>query len=93
MLVSQKVRALETVEFIKQDSNGLGRGAQVYRLACDHGVSSAALLPGKRPLSDVVVLDLLLPGHHRANGCRCEPSPNDRLNGAVRADVRRTSPN
>ena len=62
-----------TPEFTARDDPALGPAARVYRLACAHGVSSALLMRGARPLDDGVVLDLLLAGHHRSRQCGCEP--------------------
>lgn len=62
-------------EFTARDDPSLGSGARVYRLACTHGVSSALLLQGRRPVSDRVVLDMLLTGHHRSRLCQCVPLP------------------
>ena len=56
-----------------RDAPGLFPGSRVYRIACRHGVSSAALVPGKKPISDLTVFDLVLPGHHRRHGCGCLP--------------------
>ncbi len=60
-------------EFTARDDPSLGAGARVYRFACTHGVSSALLLQGKRPVSDRVVLDMLLTGHRRSQRCECVP--------------------
>ncbi len=60
-------------EFTARDDPALG-SARVYRLSCPHGVSSALLMHGARPLDDSVVLDLLLAGHHTSRLCGCEPS-------------------
>jgi hypothetical protein len=57
--------------FTAHDDLALGPAARVYRLACAHGVSSALLMSGG-PIDDGVVLDLLLAGHRRSRGCRCE---------------------
>jgi hypothetical protein len=48
-------------------------GSRVYRIACRHGVSAAALVPGIKPVPGSLVLDLVLPGHNRRYGCRCAP--------------------
>lgn len=63
------------VEFTVTEAPTLSSGARVYQLTCRHGVSSAAMIPGAKPLSDVVVMDVTLPGHHRRNGCACLPGP------------------
>lgn len=56
-----------------REERALLPGARVYQLGCRHGVSSAACIPGKKPLSDATVLDLVLPGHHLRYGCTCTP--------------------
>ncbi len=61
-------------DFTAHDDPALGPGTRVYRLACAHGVSSALLMGGTRPVADGVVLDLLLAGHRRARDCGC-PAP------------------
>ena len=54
----------------------LSPGSRVYRVACRHGVSSAALIPGSKPISDATVFDLVLPGHNRRHSCSCQPYPD-----------------
>lgn len=65
---------MNQTELTVRDAPGLCPGARVYRLTCPHGISSAALVPGAKPLADVVVLDVVLPGHHRRYRCSCEPT-------------------
>lgn len=60
--------------FSASDAHRVGPGVRRYSIECDHGASSALLLPGERPLADLVVLDMLLVGHHRRQGCRCTPA-------------------
>jgi hypothetical protein len=62
-----------TLQLTVQDAPGFLPGSRVYRLECSHGVSSAALVPGKKPITDATVVDLVLPGHHRRYGCSCSP--------------------
>lgn len=62
---------MSTTQLTVQDAPGFFPGSRVYRLACRHGVSSAALVPGRDPVSDSTVVDLVLPGHHRRYGCTC----------------------
>ena len=57
-----------------RDAPGFFPGSRVYRLACSHGASSAALVPGRTPISDATVFDLVLPGHHRRYACSCPPA-------------------
>lgn len=52
----------------------LGPSVRRYSMACDHGASSAVLLPGRKPLADLIVLDLMLAGHHRRQRCQCVPT-------------------
>ena len=54
-----------------REAPGLFPGSRVYRIACRHGVSSAALIPGTKPISDATVFDLVLPGHNRRLRCMC----------------------
>jgi hypothetical protein len=61
-------------EFSVSEAPALWPGARVYRLACRHGVSSAALIPGLKPLADVAVFDIALLGHHRHHRCKCLPA-------------------
>ncbi len=62
------------MRFVASDEPRLGTHVRRYSIACAHGVSSAVLLPGRKPLADVTVLDLLLAGHHRRERCQCVPS-------------------
>ncbi len=61
------------MDFKVRDEPALGDHVRRYSIACDHGVSSALLLPGSGPLADLAVLDVLLAGHHRKQRCRCIP--------------------
>jgi len=60
--------------FIASDAQSMGPGVRRYSIECDHGASSALLLPGDKPLADLVVLDMLLVGHHRRQRCQCIPA-------------------
>jgi len=60
--------------FLASDAPRMGPGVRRYSIACDHGASSALLLPGAKPLADLVVLDMLLVGHHRRQRCQCLPA-------------------
>ncbi len=62
----------ETYVSIQHDPAG-GTGVKRLAFRCSHGSSSALVLPGGRPLSDLVALDLLLARHHRAQQCACLP--------------------
>jgi hypothetical protein len=62
------------MEFMAADEPGLGPNVRRYSIACGHGASSALLLPGRKPLADLVVLDLMLAGHHRRQRCECVPA-------------------
>lgn len=66
---------MDQAELTVREAPGFWPGARVYRLACRHGVSSAALVPGRKPLAHGVVFDIVLPGHHRRHGCGCLPTP------------------
>lgn len=78
------ISAPVTPEFTAHDDPALGPAARVYRLACSHGVSSALLMRGG-PIDDGAVLDLLLAGHRRSRGCRCESPTSVEAGG--RADA------
>lgn len=56
-----------------RDASALGSGARAYRAACAHGVSSALLLPGRKPLADLAVFDFLSAGHRTEHRCQCLP--------------------
>lgn len=64
---------MDRIELSITDATRLWPGTRLYRIACPHGVSSAAVLPGPKPLADTVMLDLIVPGHRRRHGCACEP--------------------
>ena len=71
------------MEFMATDEPAMGPNVRRYRIACAHGASSAVVLPGHKPLADLVVLDLMLAGHHRRERCHCVPAMP-----AVTAEVR-----
>jgi len=56
-----------------RETPGSFPGSRVYRIACRHGVSAAAVVPGGKPVPGPIVLDLVLPGHNRRYGCTCGP--------------------
>jgi len=64
---------MSQTEFLVRQAPALGPGSRRLRFACPHGFSSALLLPGSEPVSDLKVLDLLLARHHGAQHCRCVP--------------------
>jgi hypothetical protein len=66
--------SMSAMEFKAQDEPALGPNVRRYSIACAHGASSAVLLPGRKPVTDVVVLDLMLAGHHRRQRCQCLPA-------------------
>ena len=72
-------------EFTAREHPALGPGVRVYRFACTHGASSALTLPGRKPLSDLAVLDVLLAAHHQSQRCRCLPTPSMRPLAEARA--------
>ena len=72
-------------ELTVRDAPAFLPGARVYRVACRHGASSAALIPGAKALDDGVVFDLVLPGHQRRFGCTCTPAPPFQMPIAVNA--------
>ena len=65
---------MSAMEFMARDEPALGPKVRRYRIACAHGTSSAVLLPGRKPLADLTVLDLMLAGHHRTQRCQCVPA-------------------
>ena len=64
---------MHQTELTVREAPDLWPGTRVYRLACEHGTSAAALVPGAKPLADTVVFDLVLSGHHRRYRCTCAP--------------------
>jgi hypothetical protein len=66
--------SMSALEFMARDEPALGPNVRHYRIACAHGTSSAVLLPGRRPLADLALLDLMLAGHHSKQRCRCVPA-------------------
>ena len=64
---------MSDMEFTVRDEPALGPSVRHYRIACVHGASSAVLLPGRKPLADLAVLDFLLAGHHSKQRCLCVP--------------------
>ena len=70
---------MNQTELTVREAPDLWPGTRVYRLACEHGTSAAALVPGTKPLADTVVFDLVLPGHHRRYHCSCAPNPALRM--------------
>jgi hypothetical protein len=65
---------MSAIEFKAGDEPSLGPNVRRYSIACAHGASSAVVLPGRKPLADLVVLDLMLAGHHRRQRCHCVPA-------------------
>lgn len=65
---------MSAMEFKAQEAPALGPNVRSYSIACAHGASSAVLLPGRKPLGDRAVLDVMLAGHHRRQHCRCVPA-------------------
>jgi hypothetical protein len=62
------------IEFRAADAPHMGPNVRRYSIACGHGASSALLISGRKPLADLVVLDLMLAGHHKRQRCQCLPS-------------------
>jgi hypothetical protein len=62
------------IEFMARDEPTVGPNVRRYLITCAHGSSSALLLPGRKPLADLAVLDLMLAGHHRRQRCQCVPT-------------------
>jgi hypothetical protein len=76
------------MEFIARDAPALGPGVRRYSIACAHGASSAVVLPGRKPLADLVVLDLMLASHRVRQRCQCVPGIPALSTGALRAHLR-----
>jgi len=57
--------------YTTRDDLPFAPGARGYQIACEHGASSAVMLPGRKPLDDQVIFDVLLVGHRRARQCAC----------------------
>jgi hypothetical protein len=64
---------MSVMQFEATTVPALGPSVRRYSIVCDHGASSAVLLPSRKPLADLIVLDLLLAGHHRRQRCQCIP--------------------
>ncbi len=64
---------MSDLEFTVGDAPALGSDVRTYRVACAHGVSSALLLRGRKPLADLAVLDFLSAGHRTKHRCQCVP--------------------
>ena len=54
-----------------QDAAELAPGAKRLSFACAHGATKLIVLPGKRPLGEPVLRDLLIALHGVATGCSC----------------------
>lgn len=52
----------------------LGRGARQVSFACPHGSTTRILLPGKVPLREEVLRDLVSAVHGVQTGCGCAES-------------------
>ena len=65
---------MSDMEFMARDEPALGPSVRRYRIACAHGISSAVLLPGRKPFADLAVLDLMLAGHRSRQHCPCVPA-------------------
>lgn len=65
---------MSSMVFRVREEPDLGPDARHYRIACAHGASSAVLMPGRKPLADLAVFDVLLAGHHRKLSCECIPA-------------------
>jgi len=63
--------SVDQAEFVVRDHPVLGPGVRQVKLECSHGRTFAVLLPGSKPISDQVVLDLLGVRHQRGNACHC----------------------
>lgn len=77
---------MDRIEFTARDATSPWPGAREYRIACAHGVSSATVLPGASPLADVVVVDLIVPGHQRRHGCSCELGVDPRVSSTLASE-------
>lgn len=64
---------MSDMQFTVNEAPRFGPDVRHYRIACAHGASSALLVPGRKPLQDLAVLDFLLAGHHARRRCTCVP--------------------
>ena len=65
---------LQRIDVKVRSAPGLGRDARFYRMACAHGVTTGAFLPGGHALPDHQVIDLLVANHQAARACACLPT-------------------
>ena len=62
---------MDRAEFVVRGLPALGPGAKRIQLECSHGRTFGLLVPGRKPITDQVVLDLLRVRHDRDNKCHC----------------------
>jgi len=73
----------------------IGPAGRFYRIACPHGTSTGAFLPGRRPIPTHQVMDLLVVNHQVAKACTCSlptPRPASKKAGARRRGVHSALP-
>ncbi len=62
---------MEQSAFTVRDVPTIGPGVRRFVLECLHGRTAGLVLPGRKPVADLIVLDLLRVRHNREQGCRC----------------------
>jgi hypothetical protein len=62
-MVKPTVRAL--------DGSAFGAGVKRVSLSCAHGTTARLLLPGRAPLQETVLQDLLIAVHDSEKQCHC----------------------
>ncbi len=54
-----------------RDETAIEPDVRRFVVECAHGHTAGVVLPGRKPIADIVVLDLLRVRHNRIQGCRC----------------------
>lgn len=62
---------MDQAEYLIRDYPALGPGVKRVKLECSHGRTFGLLIPGTKPISVQVVLDLLGVRHDGQNQCHC----------------------
>jgi len=60
--------------FHVRDGGALGPEVKRVSLSCAHGTSTRLFVPGRVPLREDLLRDLLIAVHDVENGCRCGES-------------------
>lgn len=62
---------MDEPRFLVRDDPTIAPGARRFLFQCRHGSTTGVAYPGRKPLADAIVLDLLRVRHEREKGCRC----------------------